>query len=376
MSVIKENCVPSLYAKALIVDGNYAMQLIEPKGIVTLESAGDNKYVKFLSGRRYRLLCYNEGDAARKPFIRADYSIDPVFQLKSMEWLNQPKLASASDVLDSLTDQFTYKQESATDKGLRLPQIGALHAISANWTLSTKEPVTIVMPTGTGKTETMVSIFAAHRTPRLLVIVPSDALRTQIASKFESYGVLQEFGVIGSSAMKPIVGKIEHSFKTQEGAIEFARACNVVVSTVSVLNESESAIRSSFLEQFSHLFVDEAHHIAAATWKEMRDGFIGKSVVQFTATPFREDGQRLGGKIIYSFPLKDAQKLGVFSKINYISVVDFNDIDRTIAITSIGKLREDIANGYDHVLMARVKTKKERMNSYRYMKNWRLISTP
>lgn len=31
MSVIKENCVPSLYAKALIVDGNYAMQLIEPK---------------------------------------------------------------------------------------------------------------------------------------------------------------------------------------------------------------------------------------------------------------------------------------------------------------------------------------------------------
>ena len=66
----------------------------------------------------------------------------------------------------------------------------------------------------------------------------------------------------------------------------------------------------------------------------------------------------MGGKIIYSFPLKDAQGLGVFSKINYISVVDFNDIDCAIAITAIGKLREDLTNNYDHVLMARVKTKK------------------
>jgi len=279
MSSSAENRVPSLYTNAFIVDGNSATQLVEPSGIVAFESTGESNYVRFNSKRRYRLLNRNESKFPQKPFIRANYLTDPAFQINNCEWLNQPELISATDVLNSLVDQFSYKQENATGKGLRLPQIGALHAVSANWTLSVKEPVTIVMPTGTGKTETMVSILPAHRIPRLLVIVPSDALRTQIAKKFESYGVLQEFGVIGLSVMKPVVGKVEHGFKTKDGAKAFAKACNVVIATVSALNESESTIRAAFLEQFTHLFVDEAHHIAAATWKEMRDSFIGKPVV-------------------------------------------------------------------------------------------------
>lgn len=353
-----ENRVPALYSKIYAIDGNNAGQLVEPEMVVTFERTGEKNYIRLSGDRRYQLFKGNEDQYPQEPFLKADFSTNPVFKIKNGEWFNLPERPSASEVLDSLVGQFTYKQETATDKGLRLPQIGALHAVSANWTLSTREPVTIVMPTGTGKTETMVSIFAAHRIPRLLVIVPSDALRTQIARKFESYGVLQNFGIIGSSAKKPVVGKVEHGFKTKVGSKEFANTCNVVIATTSALNESESEIRSAFLEQFTHLFVDEAHHIAATTWKDVRDSFIGKPVVQFTATPFREDGQRMGGKIIYSFPLKDAQKLGVFSKINYISVVDFNNIDYTIAKTAIEKLREDLSNNLDHVLMARVQTKK------------------
>ena len=358
MTKLAENEVPSLYAKVYTVDGNRAMQLVEPGGVAIFESVGGNDYIRFGCERRYRLLSVNEDQLPKEPFLKANYSTNPVFQINNREWLNYPEQTSVSEVLNSLINQFTYKQETKEENGLRLPQIGALHAVSANWTLSTKEPVTVVMPTGTGKTETMVSIFAAHRIPKLLIIVPSDALRTQIARKFESYGVLQEFGVVGSSAIKPIVGKVEHGFQTRVGAIGFARACNVVIATTSALNESKPAIRTTFLNQFTHLFVDEAHHIAAVTWKEVRDCFIGKPVVQFTATPFREDGQRMGGKIIYSFPLKDAQKLGVFSNINYISVVDFNDTDRAIAKTAVDKLREDLLKNYDHVLMARVQTKK------------------
>ncbi len=40
--------------------------------------------------------------------------------------------------------------------GLRPPQIGALHAIGSHWSLY-HHPATIVMPTGTGKTETMLA---------------------------------------------------------------------------------------------------------------------------------------------------------------------------------------------------------------------------
>lgn len=358
MSGLKVNRVPKLFAKTYTIDGNSATQLIELESIVTFEGVGDKNYIRLKNNKCYRILDRKEDKLPQESFLKANFSTSPFFQIDSCEWFNLPELTSASDVLGSLEGQFVYKQETDTVKGLRLPQIGALHAVSANWTLSTKEPVTIVMPTGTGKTETMISIFAAHRIKRLLVIVPSDALRTQISQKFESYGVLQDFGIIGLSAIKPIIGRVEHCFKTKDGATQFVTSCNVVIATTSALNESEFAIRSAFFDQFTHLFVDEAHHVAAATWKEVRDSFVGKPVVQFTATPFREDGQRMGGKIIYSFPLKDAQKLGVFSNINYISVVDFNDTDRAIAKTAVEKLREDLSNNLDHVLMARVQTKK------------------
>ena len=74
--------------------------------------------------------------------------------------------------------------------GLRPPQIGAVHAVHAHWSVA-ETPATMVMPTGTGKTETMLSILVSACCPRVLVIVPTDALRTQIAEKFLTLGVLK-----------------------------------------------------------------------------------------------------------------------------------------------------------------------------------------
>ena len=56
------------------------------------------------------------------------------------------------------------------------------------------------MPTGTGKTETMLALLVSERFERLLVIVPTDALRTQIFGKFVSLGVLKGAGVVGADA--------------------------------------------------------------------------------------------------------------------------------------------------------------------------------
>jgi hypothetical protein len=104
----------------------------------------------------------------------------------------------------------------------------------------------------------------------------------------------------------------------------------------------------------SHLFVDEAHHLGAATWQQIQDEFAGKPVVQFTATPFREDGRHLGGRVIYSFPLGEAQAQGFFAPINFISVLDLDDHDHAVAERAVQQLREDLAIGHDHLIMARV----------------------
>jgi superfamily II DNA or RNA helicase len=47
-----------------------------------------------------------------------------------------------------------------------------------------------------------------------------------------------------------------------------------------------------------YLFIDEAHHAEAPTWIAFKEQFRGRRVLQFTATPFREDGRPLDGDII------------------------------------------------------------------------------
>ncbi len=266
-------------------------------------------------------------------------------------------VGSPSAVLDSLEGAFApvEEDESQNRPGLRRPQVGAVHAVLGHWTTASCEPITVVMPTGTGKTEAMLALFAAARPERLLVLVPSHVLRSQLATKFESFGVLKEVGVVSEDASCPIVGRIEHRFSSPKAAEGFAEKCNVIVATPSALNASVPEVRAALVGKCSHLFVDEAHHVAASTWRQIRDDFSQKQVVQFTATPFREDGRPLGGRILYNFPLREAQAQGYFSLINYLSVVDFADPDRAVAEKALARLNKDLHSELDHILMARVK---------------------
>lgn len=260
------------------------------------------------------------------------------------------------EVLASFDAAFTFREGSKDRPGLRSPQIGAIHAVLGYWTTQRLTPATVVMPTGTGKTDTMLGLLVAARLPRLLVVVPSDALREQIGTAFDRLGVLHEVKVLQPSAKRPVVGRLFHRFKSTENACKFAEACNVVVATPGALHASSPEVVSEFLSCFSHLFVDEAHHVAASTWTRIRDEFSDRHVVQFTATPFREDGRHLQGTIVYSFPLREAQAQKLFSEIQFTSIVNFEDPDTALATAALRQLRDDLSAGYNHVLMARVRT--------------------
>src|SRR5690606_28142932 len=101
---------------------------------------------------------------------------------------------------------------------------------------------------------------------------------------------------------------------------------------------------------------DEAHHVAARTWSSIVDDFGGKPIVQFTATPFREDGRVVEGKIAYAYPLRLAQENGWFAPINYRSIMATGNLDRAVASAAVAQLKDDLAAGRDHVLMARVQS--------------------
>jgi len=260
------------------------------------------------------------------------------------------------EVVASLTGRVRLvEQPGPQQPGLRTPQIGALHALLARRTLGDTDPTTIVLPTGTGKTDTMIASFCLDPV-RTLVVVPSDSLRSQIGEKFATMGKIPAAGVVSGGALAPVVAVLKKRFKSPDEVDELVLGCNVLVSTAAALDGLAGATLARLVEHFDQLFIDEAHHVVARTWATIAQAFAGKRVVQFTATPFREDGQHLPGYIAYAYPLRLAQEKEYFAPIRYVSITSLAAPDRALAEAGVSQLRADLANGRDHILMARVNT--------------------
>src|SRR6218665_66632 len=173
--------------------------------------------------------------------------------------------------LASWTNAFRFQTETTSGgrPALRTPQVGALHAIHAHWSVS-DEVATVVMPTGTGKTETMLSTLVSAACRRVLIIVPTDALRAQIAEKFLTLGLLKvtNNAVLDESAQRPVVGTLLKKPSSPEEVDAFFSPCNVVVTTSQLAGGCTSDVRARMAQQCTHLFIDEAHHVEAGTWKD------------------------------------------------------------------------------------------------------------
>jgi superfamily II DNA or RNA helicase len=245
--------------------------------------------------------------------------------------------------------------------GLRLPQLGALHAIAAHFSTDRyTDPATVVLPTGTGKTETMIASLVYHCYSPVLVVVPSNSLREQLFEKFLTLGCLPELGVVGCDGKLPYVVKLLKGVTGNAAARELTEQANVIIATPNVLSSGNESATNLLCEHCSHLFIDEAHHVSATSWSAVRDRFTGKGVLQFTATPFRNDRQSLGGKIIFNYTMGEAQRAGYFKQIQLNGVEEFLDevADQTIAQKAVDILERDLDSGLDHLLMARVSSKK------------------
>lgn len=264
-------------------------------------------------------------------------------------------------ILSSWHDAFRYKEEIIEYNiiGLRPPQIGAIHAIQAH-SITSKEPATIVLPTGTGKTETMLSVMVVRQCRRILVIVPSEPLRTQISNKFITLGILKNIGVVSSEALFPVVCTLKHIPKSTEVVDDIFSRCQVIVATAQLLSQCSNEVKKAISAYCPYVFIDEAHHKAADSWTQLIDYFENSRIFQFTATPYRNDGKPITGKIIFNYSLRQAQQDGYFTYINFVPIQEFHPdpdvVDREIASKAVAKLREDIDNGLDHLLMARVNT--------------------
>jgi superfamily II DNA or RNA helicase len=239
-------------------------------------------------------------------------------------------------------------------RGLRPPQLGALHAIGSHWSLQTQTG-TVVMPTGTGKSETMLSTLAAYVRKPMLVVVPSDALRSQTARKFLTFGLLRFLKVLQPAAPNPILGVVTKVPKTV-AALEMFDRCNAIVGTMSSLADADAEpFWPEIAKRVGVLVIDEAHHVGARRWSGFREAFAGKPILQFTATPFRRDGNLVDGQVIYNYPLRRAQADGYFKPITFEPIYEASpgEADRAIAEAAVARLRADLGEGLNHLMMAR-----------------------
>jgi len=295
-------------------------------------------------------------------------SLDDITDTTEFFWDGLGELANYAetpeDVIASWRGKFLFNQEDEEGGviGLRLPQVGALHAIAAHFSVGREfEPATIVLPTGTGKTETMLAMLVYKRLSKVLVLVPTAALRSQITEKFLTLGVLPDLGVIPKDISRPSVALVSKGIGSIDEAKQLLEKSNVIVTLPNTLNASNPKAVSFLIENCTDLIVDEAHHVTAPQWASIKEKFRGKRITQFTATPFRRDGKKVDGKIIFNFKLGDAQAAGYYRPINLQTIEEYGDQearDRKIATVAVEALRRDVYDlNLDHLLMARARTK-------------------
>lgn len=291
--------------------------------------------------------------------------MDRVKYQTGKNYVEQECSTSDGEILDVKTIVASWKnsisfieQENSTP-GFRPAQLGALYSIKAHWIVS-KEPATIVMPTGTGKTETMIATVVSEMINRTLIVVPSNLLRKQTAEKFITFGILQDIKIINNSAIKPAVTTLTKTPMDLKELQEILKMSNVIVTTMALLQRFSNEYILAISDFCDTLIVDEAHHIAANTWSLIKHKLGKLRCLQFTATPFRNDGKKIDGKIIYNFPLAMAQEQGYFKPIDFLPLWEFDEEkgDYSIAKAAVQQLSKDLNEGFNHIILVRTKDKR------------------
>lgn len=221
--------------------------------------------------------------------------------------------------------------ESPSRPAWRPPQLGALGALAAHWSLPRPVPALISLPTGTGKTA--IAVAAAHLAcgHRALVVVPSTELRRQMVAAFRTEEVIVRIDCLVRESGPEV---LEVTGRVMEW--ERLEAADVVVAlphSISPVHYPDNPPPDAL---FDLVIVDEAHHAPAPTWRAIVDHFSSARAVLLTATPQRRDGQRLPGKHIYHYPLRQALDEGIFKVIqprilDILSTCDRAAVDNQIA---------------------------------------------
>jgi superfamily II DNA or RNA helicase len=251
-----------------------------------------------------------------------------------------------------------YQEINEPNSGLRPGQLGAIHAIAAHL-LSSSEPAIVSLPTGYGKTAVMAAACFVAKASRVLVVVPTSALRNQTVKAFQALDVLRRLHALpGIDALQnPTVMHTTTKLASEDAWAQFT-AADVVVVTPHTASPEVEGVLSPPEDFFDLVIVDEGHHSPARTWAAFIHQTPTASHLLFSATPFRRDRLQLPGRLVFHYPLKKAVHERAFGRVAFVPIQVPEDanraaVDDLLIASAAQTLANDRAGGFDHRLLIR-----------------------
>ncbi len=206
-----------------------------------------------------------------------------------------------------------------TNDRLREPQRDAHRAVR-EYFAEKKAPAIIQIPVGCGKTGIIATLPFGIAAGRVLVIAPNTTIRKGIADALEvghPKFFLGKTKVLASFSDGPFAAVLDGP----QANIHDCTESQYVVTNIQQLASSADRWLPQFPPNFfDMILVDEGHHNVADSWRKVFERFPDAKVLSLTATPFRSDGQRVTGEVIYRYPYAKAMLAGYIKQIHSINV--------------------------------------------------------
>lgn len=172
----------------------------------------------------------------------------------------------------------------------------------------------IVLPVGCGKSGCITLTPFAFRSRRTLVVAPGVKIAEQLYKDFDptkpdmfyiKCGVLQ-----GTPYPEPVEIR---GTSSNRGDMDEA---HVVITNIQQLQGQENRWLAKLpADYFDLILFDEGHHSVAETYESLKAKFPAARIINFSATPLRADGQKMAGRVLYSYPIFRAIQEGYVKRL-------------------------------------------------------------
>lgn len=196
---------------------------------------------------------------------------------------------------------------------IREPQREAYQAICEFANTQDRE-AGVVLPVGCGKSGTITLAPFAFRSRRTLVVAPNVPISKQLHDDFDparSEMFYKKCRVLSNGPWPELV-EIRGTTSNRSDL----DASDVVVTNIQQLQGNENRWLRGLPDDFFDLILfDEGHHNVAQSWNTLKATFPQARILNFSATPIRADGQLMAGRIIYSYPVARAIRMGYVKRL-------------------------------------------------------------